>query len=112
MHVKSIKVRSSHFGVSGRYSNTSTYAPPTYANLEFGDFQFSPIRLLLEGEIIGKIGEIDNSLSIEEFADLPRLINLEVNGDDIQELLDSHNQKTTVDELIEMHEQKQDIEEV
>ncbi|GFX03012.1 hypothetical protein TNCV_3261581 [Trichonephila clavipes] len=42
---------------------------------------------------------------------LSRQINLEVDSDDVQELLDSHNQELTMDELIEMHEQEQDIEE-
>ncbi|GFU10072.1 hypothetical protein TNCV_557801 [Trichonephila clavipes] len=39
-----------------------------------------------------------------------RQINLEVDNDDVQELLDSHNQELTVNELIEMHEQQQGIE--
>ncbi|GFW75180.1 DUF4817 domain-containing protein [Trichonephila clavipes] len=38
--------------------------------------------------------------------------NLEVVSDDVQELLDTHNQELTMDELIEMHEQEQDIEEL
>ncbi|GFW37924.1 hypothetical protein TNCV_4631251 [Trichonephila clavipes] len=37
-------------------------------------------------------------------------INLEVDSDDAQELLDSHNQELTIDELIEIHEQEQDVE--
>ncbi|GFT92780.1 uncharacterized protein TNCV_739671 [Trichonephila clavipes] len=49
-----------------------------------------------------KIGNV-----IEEVVDLARQINLEVDSDDIQELLDSHNQKLTVDELIEMHKEEQ-----
>ncbi|GFS72524.1 hypothetical protein TNCV_2116551 [Trichonephila clavipes] len=57
----------------------------------------------------GKIGEIGNA--IEEAADLARQINLEADSDDVQKLLDSHNQELTVDELIEMHELEQDIEE-
>ncbi|GFV46239.1 hypothetical protein TNCV_261901 [Trichonephila clavipes] len=40
-----------------------------------------------------------------------RKINLEVDSEDVQELLDSHNQELTMDQLIEMHEQEQDIEE-
>ncbi|XP_023218164.1 uncharacterized protein LOC111620476 [Centruroides sculpturatus] len=39
---------------------------------------------------------------IEEVVDLARQINLEVDSDDVQELLDSHNQELTIDELIEM----------
>ncbi|GFX12917.1 hypothetical protein TNCV_3659131 [Trichonephila clavipes] len=37
-------------------------------------------------------------------------MNLELDNDDVQELLDSHNKKLTIDQLIEMHEQQQDIE--
>ncbi|GFW71909.1 hypothetical protein TNCV_3220851 [Trichonephila clavipes] len=33
-------------------------------------------------------------------------------SDDVQKLLDIHNQELTMDELIEMHEQEQDIEEL
>ncbi|GFW32932.1 hypothetical protein TNCV_1774971 [Trichonephila clavipes] len=33
-------------------------------------------------------------------------------GDNVQELLDSHDRELTIDELIEMHEQEQDIEEL
>ncbi|GFX85281.1 hypothetical protein TNCV_2675561 [Trichonephila clavipes] len=42
---------------------------------------------------------------IEEVVDLARQISLEVDSDEVQELLDSHNQKLTIDELIEMQEQ-------
>ncbi|GFV55184.1 hypothetical protein TNCV_1382051 [Trichonephila clavipes] len=42
---------------------------------------------------------------IEEVVDLSRQINLEVDSDDVQKLLDSHNQELAMDELIEMHEQ-------
>ncbi|GFW46328.1 uncharacterized protein TNCV_1388301 [Trichonephila clavipes] len=44
--------------------------------------------------------------------DLARQIHLEVESDDVQELLDSHNHELTIDELIEIHEQEQDIEEL
>ncbi|GFY13041.1 tigger transposable element-derived protein 1 [Trichonephila clavipes] len=50
--------------------------------------------------------------NVIEEVELARQINLKVNSDDVQELLDSHNQELTVDELIEMHEQEQDIEEL
>ncbi|GFT72913.1 hypothetical protein TNCV_1976351 [Trichonephila clavipes] len=63
------------------------------------------LRLSLE-----KFSEIGNVN--DEFADFGSQINLEVESDDIQELLHSHNQKLTIDELTQMHEQKQDIEEV
>ncbi|GFX25428.1 hypothetical protein TNCV_1424121 [Trichonephila clavipes] len=56
-----------------------------------------------------KIGEIGNG--IEEVVDLARQTNLEVNGDDVQEVLDTYNEQLTMDELIEMHEQKKTIEE-
>ncbi|GFV95012.1 hypothetical protein TNCV_1030101 [Trichonephila clavipes] len=46
-----------------------------------------------------------------QVVDLPRQINSEVDSDEAQELLDSHNRELTIDELTEMHEQKQDIEE-
>ncbi|GFW16859.1 hypothetical protein TNCV_2759871 [Trichonephila clavipes] len=47
---------------------------------------------------------------IEETVDFARQINLKVDSDDVQELLDCHNQERTIDELIEMH--LQDNEEV
>ncbi|GFV34577.1 hypothetical protein TNCV_1448831 [Trichonephila clavipes] len=43
---------------------------------------------------------------IEEVADLSKQINLEVDSDEVQELMDSHNQELTIDELIKMHEQE------
>ncbi|GFU92267.1 hypothetical protein TNCV_1338481 [Trichonephila clavipes] len=48
--------------------------------------------------------------SAQEFADLARQLNLEVDSDDVQELLDSHKKELTMDELIAMHEQ--DIDEL
>ncbi|GFX91604.1 hypothetical protein TNCV_3681901 [Trichonephila clavipes] len=53
----------------------------------------------------GAIGNV-----IEEVVDLAKQINLEIDNDDVQELLDSHNQESTIVELTEMH--KQDIEEL
>ncbi|GFX92255.1 tigger transposable element-derived protein 1 [Trichonephila clavipes] len=47
---------------------------------------------------------------IEEDVVLARQINLEMESDDVEELLDSHNQGLTVDELTEMHEQEPSIE--
>ncbi|GFV97613.1 hypothetical protein TNCV_2041211 [Trichonephila clavipes] len=47
-----------------------------------------------------------------EIVDLAKKINLEVDKDDVQELLDSHNQEMTMNEHIEMHEKEQDIEEL
>ncbi|GFV68531.1 hypothetical protein TNCV_3129871 [Trichonephila clavipes] len=49
---------------------------------------------------------------IKEVVGLARQINLEVDDDDVQELLDSHDQELKMDELIEMREQEQDIEEL
>ncbi|GFT25061.1 hypothetical protein TNCV_179731 [Trichonephila clavipes] len=49
---------------------------------------------------------------IDEVINLACQINVEVNSDDVQDLLDSHNKELTMDELVEMHEQKQDIEEL
>ncbi|GFY32703.1 hypothetical protein TNCV_4638091 [Trichonephila clavipes] len=48
----------------------------------------------------------------EEVVNFAKQINLEVDSDDIQQLLDSHNKELTMDELIEMHEQAQDSEEL
>ncbi|GFU05425.1 hypothetical protein TNCV_3290781 [Trichonephila clavipes] len=59
-------------------------------------------------EKIGKICEIGNV--IEEVTNLVRQINLEVDSDDVQEVLDFHNQEQTFDESIAMHEQEEDIE--
>ncbi|GFV64647.1 hypothetical protein TNCV_2728571 [Trichonephila clavipes] len=42
---------------------------------------------------------------IEEVVDHARQINLEVDSDDVQELMDSSNQKLIMDELIKMHDQ-------
>lgn len=47
---------------------------------------------------------------IKDVVELGRQINLEVDSDDVQELLDSHNQELTIDELIKMREQEEDIE--
>ncbi|GFU54690.1 tigger transposable element-derived protein 1 [Trichonephila clavipes] len=41
----------------------------------------------------------------EEVVDLARQTNSEVDSDDVQELLNSHNQELKMDDLIEMHEQ-------
>ncbi|GFV14695.1 hypothetical protein TNCV_2586681 [Trichonephila clavipes] len=38
--------------------------------------------------------------------------NIEVDSDEVQEFLDSHNQELTIDELMEIHEIKQDTEEL
>ncbi|GFV38147.1 hypothetical protein TNCV_709701 [Trichonephila clavipes] len=46
---------------------------------------------------------------IEEFVYLARQTNLEVDSDDMQELLRSHNQEMSTDELIEKNEQEQDL---
>ncbi|GFY34708.1 hypothetical protein TNCV_4701891 [Trichonephila clavipes] len=59
------------------------------------------------------VPELDEIVNVtEEVADLARQINLEVKNNDVQELLDSHNQELAMDELIEIHEQEQDIEEL
>ncbi|GFV22076.1 hypothetical protein TNCV_4527611 [Trichonephila clavipes] len=41
---------------------------------------------------------------IEDVVDLARQINLEVDSDDVQKVLDTHNQELTMDELVQMHE--------
>ncbi|GFW06636.1 hypothetical protein TNCV_2189691 [Trichonephila clavipes] len=45
----------------------------------------------------GEIGKV-----IEEVVDLSRRINLEVDSDNVQKLLDSHNQELTIGKFIEM----------
>ncbi|GFY15903.1 hypothetical protein TNCV_1285481 [Trichonephila clavipes] len=55
-----------------------------------------------------KTYEANGSLTsnvVEEVVHLGK-INLEEDNDDVQELLDSHNQELTVDELLEKHEQE------
>ncbi|CAH0719439.1 unnamed protein product, partial [Brenthis ino] len=61
-----------------------------------------------EGESPSDPEQIDDI--IEEVIDIAKQLNLEVDVDDVQELLDSHNQELTIDELIEMREHDQDIE--
>ncbi|GFW00542.1 hypothetical protein TNCV_693811 [Trichonephila clavipes] len=56
---------------------------------------------------VGGIGNV-----IEELVDFDSQINFKVGSDDIQILLDSHDQELAIDELIEMHKQKQDFEKV
>ncbi|GFU85117.1 uncharacterized protein TNCV_1553801 [Trichonephila clavipes] len=46
---------------------------------------------------------------IEAAVDVAGQIYLEVDSDDVQELLDTHNQELTMDELIEISEQERDI---
>ncbi|GFU50334.1 uncharacterized protein TNCV_301661 [Trichonephila clavipes] len=65
--------------------------------------------------LVGTTAPGNHDCSIQEgkkVVDLARQINLEVDSDDVQEQLDSYNQKLITDELIEMHEQDQDIEEL
>ncbi|GFX25863.1 hypothetical protein TNCV_2640071 [Trichonephila clavipes] len=63
----------------------------------------------LEAESISERDEIGNE--IEEVVDLARQINLEVDNDDIQDLVDSHNKELIIDELMEMYKQEPDIKE-
>ncbi|GFU51258.1 hypothetical protein TNCV_2755431 [Trichonephila clavipes] len=60
-------------------------------------------------ELVPETDEIGNLM--EEVVYLARQIHLEVDQDDVQRLLDSHNQDLAMDELIEMYEQEQDIDE-
>lgn len=80
------------------YSNTPTYATPFYTNSE--------IRGFSEGESPSYPEHIDGI--IEEVIDIAKQLNLEVDADDFQELLDSHNQELTIDELIEIRGHDQD----
>ncbi|GFX44250.1 hypothetical protein TNCV_4376381 [Trichonephila clavipes] len=50
-------------------------------------------RTRYQAESVPELEEIRNL--IEEVVDFARQINLEVDSDDVQELLDSHNQKLT-----------------
>ncbi|GFW37395.1 hypothetical protein TNCV_860021 [Trichonephila clavipes] len=59
-------------------------------------------------ETVPEPDEIGNL--IKEVVKLAKQINLEMVSDDVQELMDSHNQDSTIDEIIEMH--GQDIEEL
>ncbi|GFV36000.1 hypothetical protein TNCV_2867581 [Trichonephila clavipes] len=77
----------------------------TYANSELGDFQIQPTRLGLfypppltetQAELVLESDEIGN-LIIKKLS-IYRRNNLEVDNDDVQELLDSHNQELTIDE--------------
>ncbi|GFX69120.1 hypothetical protein TNCV_4946191 [Trichonephila clavipes] len=88
--------------------NTSACAIPIYANSEFRDFQMSSIRVLFEKKRISQIAKIGNR--IEEVVNLDIKINLEMDRNEVQKLLDCHNQELTMDELIKMHEKEQNIE--
>ncbi|GFX19268.1 hypothetical protein TNCV_3014121 [Trichonephila clavipes] len=61
-------------------------------------------------ELVPELEEIGNA--IEEVVDLTRQINLEMDSDDIQELLNSHNPDLVIDEFIKMPELEQGIEEM
>ncbi|GFX03906.1 hypothetical protein TNCV_4678111 [Trichonephila clavipes] len=47
----------------------------------------------------------------KQTVDLVTQTNLEVDSEDVQGLLNSHNQELTIDDLTEIHNQEQDIEE-
>lgn len=53
-----------------------------------------------QGESVSHPEQIDSI--IEEVVNIAQQLNLEVDHDDVQELLDSHNQELTIDEIIEM----------
>ncbi|GFW85420.1 tigger transposable element-derived protein 1 [Trichonephila clavipes] len=56
--------------------------------------------------------ELTNKPVLGEVVDLSGQINLEVDSDDVQDLLDFHNQKLTMDLLLDMHKQQHVIEEL
>lgn len=60
-----------------------------------------------QAEAVPGPDEISNV--IKDVVELGRQINLEVDSDDVQELLDSHNEELTIDELITMREQEENI---
>ncbi|GFU67037.1 hypothetical protein TNCV_4968861 [Trichonephila clavipes] len=68
----------------------------------------SPITFIIV--LIPKPDEI--GILNEKVVRFVRQINSEVESDDVQDLLDSYNQKLTIDELPEMLEQEQEIEEL
>ncbi|GFX17213.1 hypothetical protein TNCV_2857361 [Trichonephila clavipes] len=59
---------------------------------------------------ICRLGGCSSNNTIAEVVELATQMHLEVDSDDVQELLYSHNQKLTIDELIEIHEQEQNVE--
>ncbi|GFY01607.1 hypothetical protein TNCV_2607911 [Trichonephila clavipes] len=75
---------------------------PTYAI-------FKSYRFVFFSSPIIQPDDIRNG--IEEVVDLARQINLEVDGNDVRELLDSHHQERTMDELVEVQKQEQNIQE-
>ncbi|GFY14788.1 hypothetical protein TNCV_648311 [Trichonephila clavipes] len=81
-------------GTTSRLTGAGSFLPPVYS------------------EAWAKVPETDEISNVIEVVDLARQINLEVDSDEVQELLDSHNQELTIDELTEMHGQEQEIEEL
>ncbi|GFX33540.1 tigger transposable element-derived protein 1 [Trichonephila clavipes] len=79
-----------------------------FSNLTDTSYSPPPPHHSNSGVTLLELDEI--SILIEEVVDLARQINSEMDSDDVQELLDSHDQELTMDELIEMYEQKQAIE--
>ncbi|GFU96720.1 hypothetical protein TNCV_839451 [Trichonephila clavipes] len=72
-------------------------------------FLWSPLKIrflfdLYTTRLPDEIGQ-----AIQEVVDLAMQINLEVDSNDVQEMLDSHNQELTADGLIEVHEPDKDI---
>ncbi|GFU59771.1 hypothetical protein TNCV_4467661 [Trichonephila clavipes] len=57
-------------------------------------------------------GTQENVFILNDLTKCTHLIGISGYSDDVQELLDFHNQELTIDELIEMHEQEQDMEEL
>ncbi|GFX93585.1 hypothetical protein TNCV_1587621 [Trichonephila clavipes] len=90
---------SSRFDVC-RVTNRAQIEHLRFSNLVDSSFFITEIQ----AESLPKPDEIGNL--IEEVVDLAMQINLEVDSDDIQEQLDSHNQELTIHELVE----EQDIE--
>ncbi|PRD27029.1 UNVERIFIED_CONTAM: hypothetical protein NCL1_36454 [Trichonephila clavipes] len=71
--------------------------------------KWDDIVIFHDNTVVPEPDEIGNL--IEQVVDLARQITLEVDSDDTEEPLDSHNQQLTMDEFIERHEQEQDIDE-
>ncbi|GFV86041.1 hypothetical protein TNCV_670381 [Trichonephila clavipes] len=97
-----------HLAIVTPYLDLREFGVTQFSNLVDSSSFFPIIKTQAESlpEPIG-IGNL-----IKEVADVAMQINSEVDNDDVQKLLDSHNQELTIDELTEMHEQEQDIEQL
>ncbi|GFS92484.1 hypothetical protein TNCV_1159721 [Trichonephila clavipes] len=68
-------------------------------------YEYKTPLLFGQGKIVSCLKAGGKSNLITEVFDIARQMDSEVDSDDVQELMDSHNQELTMDELIEMQEQ-------